>query len=145
MNTILLNFSSIDREKIILPCQAIELNESLIVVKSLLAEKSKILLLEVKHNQINTLLDLTNVTPYELWYFDQDQLFTGKGFSLQNSGQLFQIQTQARYIVLIPRENESIISSKLLANFNCHSFQTTIDLHSTSTALLKGFETESAH
>lgn len=122
MNTLLLNFSTINGEKIILPCQTIEVYEPVMVVKSLLGEKSKILLLEVKHLQINTLLDLTNVIPYELWYFDQEKNFTAKAFSFQNKNQLFQIQTQARYIALIPGENDRVTISKLLINFRCHSF-----------------------
>ena len=84
MNTLFLNFSTIDRETIVLPCQKTEVNDAVVVVKSLIADNPTILLLEVKHNNINTLLDLTNVAPYELWYFDQQQVFIAKSFSLQN-------------------------------------------------------------
>ena len=57
---------------------------------------------QINHKQINTLLDLTNCSPYELWYFDEKEKFTGKSFSLQKGGAPFLIQTQARFIALVP-------------------------------------------
>lgn len=122
MKTFFLNFSTIERETIVLPCQKTEVNETVVVVKSLLAENPQILLLDIKHDHINTLLDLTNVAPYELWYFDLQQIFIAKNFSLQNSTTPFQIQTQARYVVLIPVMDEIVNKTNLLTDFKCHSF-----------------------
>ncbi len=125
MNTLFLNFSTIDRETIVLPCQKTELNDAVVVVKSLLIENPIIVLLEVKHNYINTLLDLTNVASYELWYFDQQQVFIAKSFSLQNGAAPFQIQTQARYIALIPFKDEKVNKTNLITDFKCHSIKIT--------------------
>jgi hypothetical protein len=125
MNTLFLNFSTIDRETIVLPCQKIEVTDTVVVVKSLMADNPKILLLEIKHDHINTLLDLTNVAPYELWYFDQQQIFIAKNFSLQNSAAPFQIQTQARYVALIPIKDEKVNKTNLLTDFKCHSIKIT--------------------
>lgn len=125
MNTLFLNFSTIDRETIVLPCQKTEVTDAVVVVKSLIADNPKILLLEIKHNHINTLLDLTNVAPYELWYFDQQQVFIAKSFSLQNGAAPFQIQTQARYIALIPFKDEKVNKTNLITNFKCHSIKIT--------------------
>jgi hypothetical protein len=125
MNTLFLNFSTIDRETIVLPCQKTEVTDSVVVVKSLIAVNPKILLLEIKHNYINTLLDLTNVSPYELWYFDQQQIFIAKSFSLQNGAAPFQIQTQARYVALIPFKDEKVNKTNLIMDFKCHSIKLT--------------------
>ncbi|MCG2431930.1 hypothetical protein [Aequorivita xiaoshiensis] len=46
------------------------------------------------------LLDFTNVSPYEIWYFDDEFKFSGKGFSLISGKGSFRIQTRAKYIVL---------------------------------------------
>lgn len=125
MNTLFLNFSTIDGETIVLPCQKTEINDAVVVVKSLMAENPKILLVEIIHNQINTLLDLTNVSPYELWYFDQQQIFIAKSFSLQNGAAPFQIQTQARYIALIPLKDEKVNKTNLITDFKCHYIKLT--------------------
>lgn len=55
------------------------------------------------HNLVS-LLDLSNATPYEIWYFNDDLKFFGKGFSLFTGKGSFRIQTQARYVLLLNRE-----------------------------------------
>lgn len=123
MNTLFLNFSSNEGEKIVLPCQIVEVNEAVVLVKSLIVDNPNILFFEIKHNQINTLFDLTKVVPYELWYFDEIQEFIAKSFSLQNGDASFLIETQARFIALIPRENWNISQTNLITSFKCHSFK----------------------
>lgn len=125
MNTLFLNFSTIGRETIVLPCQKTEVTDAVVVVKSLITDYPKILLLEIKHNRINTLLDLTNVAPYELWYFNKEHLFDGKSLSLLTDDAPFQIQTQARYVALIPLKDEKVNKTNLITDFICHSFKVT--------------------
>ena len=52
------------------------------------------------------LLDFTNVSPYEIWYFEEEFKFSGKGYSLISSKGTFRIQTRAKYIVLWNRESQ---------------------------------------
>lgn len=125
MNTLFLNFSTIDRETIVFPCQKTEVNDAVVVVKYLLIDNPQIVLLEVKHNHMNTLLDLTNVAPCELWYFDQQQIFIAKSFSLLNGDAPIQILTQARFITLIPRADKRVNKTNLITDFKCHSIKLT--------------------
>jgi hypothetical protein len=84
MDTLFLNLSTNNREAIVLPCQTIEVIETVVEVKSPIVDNPKILLLEVKHSQINTLLDLTKMAACELWYFNKKQFFDAKSLYLQN-------------------------------------------------------------
>jgi hypothetical protein len=102
MNTSFLNVSFNGTETTTLPTYCVEVKETIVLVNTLIQSPPKTLFLKIKHNQLNTLLDLTNCAPYELWYFDEKEKFTGKSFSLQNGNAPFQIQTQARYIALVP-------------------------------------------
>jgi len=62
-------------------------------------------LLNFSDKNIVTLLDFTNVTPYEIWYFDNDSKFYNIGFSLISGKGSFRIQTPARYLLLWNRES----------------------------------------
>ena len=108
MDTLFLKVSTYKRETVILPCKKIEVNETTVLVKLLVQNQRKTLFLEVKHNQINTLLDLTGVYPYELWYFDHKKEFTGKSFSLQKGSTPFQIQTQSSFIALVQSNTKDV-------------------------------------
>lgn len=57
-------------------------------------------LFQISHIKLTTLLEVTSITPYEIWYFDQDQLLTGKAFSLHQGLGNFRIQTQAKWILI---------------------------------------------
>lgn len=59
-------------------------------------------LLAVKHHQLNTVLDVTRITPYQLIFFDDKQNFIGCSASLGKPEHLFSIQTTAKYILLVP-------------------------------------------
>lgn len=62
------------------------------------------LYLEVEHQQINTLLELTKVYPYVLLYFDEKDgeiLFKGAAFSLNNFDKPFVISTQYKKILVL--------------------------------------------
>jgi hypothetical protein len=59
------------------------------------------LYLEIEHYQINTLLELSKVTPYVLLYFGDELQFIGATFSLNGSQSPFGISTQAKKILLL--------------------------------------------
>lgn len=102
MDTLFLNVSINAIETITLPANIIAVEQTTIVIQQLLQDHPKTIFLDVKHNHLNTLLELTNVAPYELWYFNAKQEFTGKSLCLQNGTAPFQIVTQARFIALVP-------------------------------------------
>ena len=63
------------------------------------------LFLEIEHQQLNTLLELTKVFPYVLLYFDAEngiELFKGAAFNLNNTDKPFSISTQYKKILLLP-------------------------------------------
>ena len=78
------------------------LQKASVDISSILKNDTIKVLIEVNHNQINTLLNLTGVQPYELLYFDVNKKFTGKSFSLFSDEAPFYIQTTAHYILLNP-------------------------------------------
>lgn len=78
-------------------------------VASIILETPVLLFIEVQHEGINTLLHLGGVTTYELWYFDEKGLFTGKGFSLHTGTGAFAIETQARFILLMKCNEEEVL------------------------------------
>lgn len=102
MKTSFLNVSFNSLETITMPSYIIEVEDTFILVNKLIQQNPKTFFFKINHKQINTLLDLTNCSPYELWYFDEKEKFTGKSFSLQKGGAPFLIQTQARFIALVP-------------------------------------------
>jgi hypothetical protein len=59
------------------------------------------LYLEIEHQQINTLLELSKISPFVLLYFDEELLFIGAAFSLNGSQSPFGISTQAKKILLL--------------------------------------------
>lgn len=82
--------------------ETFNLQKASIDVSSILKKDTIKVLIEVNHNQINTLLNLTDVQPYELLYFDGNKKFQGKSFSLFSGKAPFHIQTTAHYILLNP-------------------------------------------
>lgn len=59
------------------------------------------LFLEIKHKQINTVLELTKVSPFVLLYFDDDLKFTGAAYSLNGSDSSFGVGTLYKKILLL--------------------------------------------
>lgn len=100
--------------------QVIE-NQSVEVFK-LLSHNISSIVIEITHDQITTLLDLTRVTPYEVWYFDAEKQFTGKTFSCDKGNGTFRVETQARYIFLwhMQVDDKRTIDLK---NFICGEFK----------------------
>lgn len=81
--------------------QKLQTKSRYISLVDVISENQNPILLEVQNNQLTTLLDCTGCTPYEFWYFDESFQFTGKAYSLNEGSGTFQIQTQAKWILLI--------------------------------------------
>jgi hypothetical protein len=81
---------------------ALELKQPTTIVQNLEIVQDQQYLLSATHQALNSVLDLTGITPYQLVFFDEKQEFTGASFSLGTPEQLFSIQTTARFILLIP-------------------------------------------
>ena len=59
------------------------------------------LFLEINHQQVNTLMELTEVSPFVLLYFDEKLNFSGASYSINNGNGSFGINTQARRILFL--------------------------------------------
>jgi hypothetical protein len=59
------------------------------------------LFLDIKHQQINTFLELTKVSSFVLLYFDDELKFTGASYSLNGSDSSFGIGTLFKKILLL--------------------------------------------
>ena len=79
-------------------------------------------LVQIQNNQLTTLLDCTGVSPYEIWYFDEQLQFTGKAYSINESNSTFQIQTQAKWVLFINLTSKEFDNLK---NFNCSELDIT--------------------
>lgn len=87
-----------------LPAKALEIDFSSAIVHNYGIINNQSYFLSVKHQQLNTILDLTGITAYQLIYFDENQNFSGASFSLGSQNHLFSIQTTAKHILMIPFE-----------------------------------------
>lgn len=102
MKTLFLSISDYSSEIRIMPSYCIAVDDTIVLVKKLIKDSPQTFFFQINHHHIITLLDLTECSPYELWYFDDKEKFSGKSFSLQKGGAPFLIQTQARFIALVP-------------------------------------------
>ena len=59
------------------------------------------LFLEIEHQQINTVLELSKVSPFVLLYFDEELQFTGAAYSLNGSDSSFGVGTLYKKILLL--------------------------------------------
>lgn len=103
MNILFLTVSTNGTSMIQFPVYSVEINHPVVSVDTLMPVVNKPYFFSVKHQQELTLLNLTQVSPYELWYFDAEQNFIRKDFSLHPGDAPFLIQTKARYIALVPQ------------------------------------------
>jgi hypothetical protein len=58
--------------------------------------------IQIRHEQINTQLDLGGVAPSVILQFDDDQQFTGASLSLGKSSGSFGLVTQSKNLVILP-------------------------------------------
>jgi hypothetical protein len=66
-----------------------------------LQDGSSPLFLEIEHQKINTVLELSNVSPFVLLYFDEALQFTGAAYSLNGSDSSFGVGTLHKKILLL--------------------------------------------
>ncbi len=66
-----------------------------------LQEELTPLLLVINHQQVNSLLELSKVSPFMLLYFDDYLLHTGASFSLNGFNSPFGISTQSKKALLL--------------------------------------------
>ena len=59
------------------------------------------LFLEIDHQKVITFLELTEVSPFVLLYFDEKLNFSGASYSINNGNGSFGINTQARRILFL--------------------------------------------
>lgn len=59
------------------------------------------LFIRIEHQQINTLLELSKVSPFVLLYFDDKLQFTGAAYSLNGFDSPFGISTMYKNILLL--------------------------------------------
>ena len=60
------------------------------------------LLLNIQHPQINSMLELSKVTPFVLLYFDDTNTFSGASYSLNDFKNAFGISIQAKKLLVLP-------------------------------------------
>lgn len=61
------------------------------------------ILLEIEHNEINTLLDFKNASDYQVLYLDENNFVNGGAYAMNNSIG-FKIQTQNKKMLLMYRK-----------------------------------------
>ena len=59
------------------------------------------LFLEINHQQVNTLLELSKVSPFVLLYFDETLNFIGASYSLNGFKNQFGISIQAKKLLVL--------------------------------------------
>lgn len=65
--------------------------------------ESNNILLEIEHNEINTLLDFKNASDYQVLYLDENNFVNGGAYAMNNSIG-FKIQTQNKKMLLMYRK-----------------------------------------
>ncbi len=81
---------------------ALSKNQSTTVVRNNEIDLEQTYFISVVHNELNSFMDLTGITPFQLIFFDSNQNFAGASFSTGKQNHLFTIQTTAKHILLIP-------------------------------------------
>ncbi|MBG6187098.1 hypothetical protein [Flavobacterium sp. CAN_S2] len=88
---------------------ALSKNHSTTVVRNNEIDLEQTYFISVVHTELNSFLDLTGITPFQLIFFDSNLNFAGASFSTGNPNHLFTIQTTAKFILLIPfREKKKL-------------------------------------
>jgi len=94
-----------DSNSIILDATVKTTHETNIKAHDFFEQGTPCLLLSIKHNQLNTILDLTKTSPYTLIYFENEvngYIFRAAAFSSNETNTPFFINTQFKKILLIP-------------------------------------------
>ncbi len=123
MYTLSLSYRSLDSETVFISVPIIPVVQTPVNVVALVNDSPEGFLLQLPTTTLTTLLDLSNLNPYELWYFDEKQKFTGKAFALSTSDGSFLVQTQAKFVLVVNREKHSNLceSNPISFTFNPNS------------------------
>jgi hypothetical protein len=107
MYTLSLSLRSFDSEAVSLSVPVIPVVQNTVDVAALVNATPEGCLLQLPATVLTTLLDLSTLNPYELWYFDEKQMFTGKAFALSSNSGAFRVQTQAKFVLVLHIERHS--------------------------------------
>jgi hypothetical protein len=123
MYTLSLSLRSFDSETVALSVPVIPVVQTTLNVAALVNDSPEGCLLQLPATTLTTLLDLTTLNPYELWYFNEKQNFTGKAFALSTSEGSFMVQTQAKFALVLHRQINSNLceSTPISFTFNPNS------------------------
>lgn len=101
--------------------QKLQSNVHYILLNYLIRQSEIPILMEIQNQQLTTILDCSNFTPYELWYFDEHYQFKGKAYSMYEGSANFLIQTQAKWILFVQLQTKAF---KELQQFKCSELDT---------------------
>ncbi len=87
-----------------------------IILHEIIQQNETPTLVQIQNNQLTTLLDCTGITPYEIWYFDQNKQFTGKAYCINEGSGSFQIKTQAKWALFVHLSSKTFDNLK---HFKC--------------------------
>lgn len=91
--------------------QEITIANSIIELKNYIIQPQTPYLINIAHNELITLLDVTDVIPYEIWYLNNELKLIGKSFSLHSESGSFRMQTQAKKLLLINQQSKEYINN----------------------------------
>ncbi len=102
MKIVLLNACLNGKTTCTVPAKVIKVNQSLVKIKALGPQHPLPLFLEIIHPHPSTIVDFSMVEPAEVWHFNIHMEFIGRSFSFNSTNELFQLQSRASYIAIIP-------------------------------------------
>jgi len=73
-------------------------------------------LIEFDHLQTNTILNLTNISPYVLLFFDDELCFKGASYSIKSSSGVSTLQTAYKHILFIRIHHQLDINTIIKLN-----------------------------
>lgn len=99
-----------DNTKIILDAVEKTTNEASIRVHEFFEQDSPCLMLIIKHDELNTLLDLTKTSPYTLLYFHDRNIYEAAAYSNNEIESPFFINTQFKRVLFVPSSVKIVTS-----------------------------------
>ena len=79
----------------------LEIEKDFVDISKSFNDKTEAVLLEIKHPNIVTTINLTNISPYVLLFFDEELFFKGTSYSINSGSGNYTIQTQYKNILVI--------------------------------------------
>jgi hypothetical protein len=81
---------------------ALKLKQPTAIAQNLEIVQDQQFLLSAAHLALNSLLDLTGCSPYQLVFLDKKPKFTDASFSFRNPAKLFSIQETLLFVLFVP-------------------------------------------